>query len=412
MDAYASARAHRLFWLSQLAALLALTACGGNAPAPPGSAPADSSTAPPGIVLDKQNCQFKVAGMAEPGIACYLIRYATTDTRSLPSKTLATVLVPNNAPAAGHRVLLSYHTAEDGLTTRCAPSNTLQSGRENEAGNIASALNRGWVVVVPDFEGPDSQFEARINTAHSILDGIRAAESIPEAGLQGSATPVALWGFSGGGFATLAAAEGQPEYAPELNIVGIAEGGSAFDIRSTFAHLDGGPFAGIAFLGLVGVLRAYIFEVNVDDYFNDAGKALIAALGDMCLAKESSGVPDPAYRYPFQKLDMYTLAPGMLDLPVPRKIASDNSLGKTPPSAPVFLYHGAADELISYNEQAQLQFNTYCGMGVPVDFFTLPEGEHIETSIAGVPLALQFLADRFAGKPLSALPGDQSCHIP
>jgi len=392
-----------------ITALLSLAACGAG-----GGGGNDSAGGPrPGTVLDKQACEFKMGSYTVPGVSCHLVRYTTTDTRGLPSQTYATVLVPDSAPPAGQRVLLSYQTAEDGLTTKCAPSNTLRNGTENEAPNIAGAVNRGWVVVVPDFEGPDSQFEARINTAHGVLDGIRAAESMTETGLQGSATPVALWGFSGGGFATLAGAEGQPAYAPELNIIGLAEGGSAFDIRSTFAYLDGGPFAGVVFAGLVGVLRAYSHEFKVDDYFNDAGKALIEELGEMCVGKEAAGVEDPAYRYPFQSLDQYTLQPSALDLPLPLRIQADNSLGKTAPPAPVFLYHGSADELISYEGQAQLQYTRYCEMGVPVDFFTLPAGEHIETAVLGVPFAMQFLADRFAGKPLAPLlPGNLSCNMP
>ncbi|MGH8456803.1 MAG: lipase family protein [Stenotrophobium sp.] len=389
------------------AATLLLAACGNSNSSGP-----DTAGATPGVLLGKMACAFNLDGIAVPIAACYQITYATTDTRGLPSQTLATIFVPTNAPPAGQRVLVSYQPAEDGLTTKCAPSNTLKNGTELAMGDIGNALSKGWVVVVPDFEGPDSEFEARATAAHAVLDGIRATESLAESGLQGRATPVALWGYSGGGYGTLAPAEAQSEYAPELNVAGIAEGGSAFDIRSTFAYLDGGPFAGVVFAGLAGVVRAYAYELNIDDYFNDAGKFLLADLAGMCVAHEASGVPDPAYGYPFQKLDMYTKVPDTLDLPGPAKVVADDSLGKGKPNAPIFLYHGSADELISYTGQAVLQFNTYCGMGVPVDFFTLPLGEHVETSLAGAPLALQFLSDRFAGKPLAPLPGDQSCNIP
>ena len=388
---------------------MGLTACGTSSQE---AADKVATAMMPGTVLSKQACSLNVAGLPVPLASCMQVTYATTDTRGRPSQTLTTIFVPANAPAAGQRVLVSYQTAEDGLTTKCAPSNTLKAGTENEIGTIGNALAKGWVVSVPDYEGPDSQFEARANSAHGVLDGIRAAENLPEIGLQGVATPVALWGYSGGGFGTLAAAEGQLGYAPEINVVAIAEGGSAFDIRSTFAYLDGGPFTGIVFTGLVGVVRAYADVLNINDYVNDAGKQLIADLGEMCVAKEGSGVRDPAYGYPFQSLNQYTNVPNTLDLPVPASVVVDNSLGKSKPGAPIFLYHGQSDELISYTGQAQLQFKTYCAMGVPMDFFTVPLGEHIATTAIGTPFAVQFISDRFAKKPVTTLPGDQSCNLP
>ncbi|MFF3397056.1 lipase family protein [Streptomyces sp. NPDC002659] len=40
-----------------------------------------------------------------------------------------------------------------------------------------SAVERGWSVIVPDYEGPASEFLGAAAAAHGILDGIRAARS-------------------------------------------------------------------------------------------------------------------------------------------------------------------------------------------------------------------------------------------
>src|SRR5207237_1235757 len=79
------------------------------------------------------------------------------------------------------------------------------------------ALQRGWAVVVSDYEGPQSAFGAARMAGHGVLDGIRAAEALSGTGLTGAQTPVGLWGYSGGGLATSWAAELAAGYAPDLN---------------------------------------------------------------------------------------------------------------------------------------------------------------------------------------------------
>ena len=91
----------------------------------------------------------------------------------------------------------------------------MRLGREGEEPLIGQALTMGWAVVVPDYEGPDSQWTAGTQAGHAVLDGIRAALRFGPAGLAGPSTPVGLWGYSGGAQATARATELQPGYAPD-----------------------------------------------------------------------------------------------------------------------------------------------------------------------------------------------------
>ncbi len=74
--------------------------------------------------------------------------------------------------------------------------------------------------------------------ARFVLDGVRAAVAFEPAGLD-AATPVGLWGYSGGGQVTLFAAEQQPTYAPEFNVVAVVAGGDLTSSPQTQMFEDG-----------------------------------------------------------------------------------------------------------------------------------------------------------------------------
>jgi hypothetical protein len=165
----------------------------------------------------------------------YQVLYRTTD-RDLTtaSVSVATIMIPLKRPAPGRRRLVSYQTAYDGINPGCRPSYSLQGGsvalQAVETLLIGSALSRGWTVVTSDYEGPKDEFGVGTTSGWNTLDGIRAAERFEPVGLtQGAATPVGMLGYSGGGQATAWAGELAKSYAPELNIVGAAQGGVGAD---------------------------------------------------------------------------------------------------------------------------------------------------------------------------------------
>ena len=63
---------------------------------------------------------------------------------------------------------------------------------------IASALNQGWWLVVPDFEGLNALYSAGLSSGYATLDSLRVAlREGPKLGLSTKAK-YALWGYSGG----------------------------------------------------------------------------------------------------------------------------------------------------------------------------------------------------------------------
>ena len=75
-------------------------------------------------------------------------------------------------------------------------------------------------------------------------------------------------------------------------------------------------------------------------------------------------------------------------------------LGKRKPSAPVFQYHGLVDEIVPYEQAAELR-RRWCELGADVTWLELPV-EHALGIALGPSFALGWLAERFAGMPTAS----------
>jgi hypothetical protein len=327
------------------------------------------------------------------------VLYKTVDNTGAPTATVTTVMVPK-APwsGSGPRPVVSYQTAEDGAGTKCAPSYAIRGGLGAAASNSApetglmlQALQRGWTVVAPDYQGPRSMFLGAKGEARGVLDGLVAARSFSPARIDRSA-PLGLWGYSGGAFASSVAAQLQPRYAPKLELSAVALGGIPADVRATIHAFSGSAFGGALVMGFVTVDRAYP-EFHLTQYLNDAALEAMKGVQTDCI---SDAVP----RHPFASLEQYSDTPEVIDGPELRPMFDKMSpiTFKGVPEAPVYEYHARADELAPIGP-ARALVERFCRKGVAVEHFEDKLTEHLVFAAAGAPGALRYLADRFAGKP-------------
>lgn len=346
------------------------------------------------------------AKIAEPGInpkAAYAISYRSEDAFNHPVMDVATVLVPTAAYAgSGPRPLVSLQFAIDSLGAQCAPSYDLthpgaNTGIDVVAGAwVSEMLSAGYVVVAPDFEGPAEQFIIGQQEAHAVLDGIRAAERLPSAGLS-RRSPVVLTGYSGGANATGWASEMAARYAPKLRIVGAAEGGTPANISAIADYLNGSGNFGYDIFGVEAMARAFPAE-HISSYFNAAGRRLFAEVSTMCVStldshskskSKSSANPD------FKTFNDYTKHPNVVERPKFRALMRYESLGHRAPHFPILNYQAYNDEIIPVTQDVALA-RYYCSKHVPVDFQLL-QGEHEMGLGEGAPMLFDFLRSRFAG---------------
>lgn len=354
------------------------------------AAPAGLADLAPGTPIRTRDVQVRGSSSGDlyRGIQ---VLYRTTDAHDGPIATVATVMLPNRPPATGSPNLVSYQSAYDGLAPKCRPSFTMLHGRPartGDAGGVETDLQQGWAVVTADFEGPSDAWMAGLIAGHATLDGIRAAQALPQAGLAGS--KVGLQGYSGGGEATAWANELATEYAPELQIVGAVQGGVPADPQLLYRSLSGSLFSGVALAAMQGISRSEP-QINVRRYLNPFGLAAWKSVRRACL-------PEFAARLPFVPLSLGATVPDILKVPEIQAAALKNTLGSRPPSVPTWMWHARHDELVAY-QGARRVATEYCAMGATLRFDTYPVGEHVSAAVQSTAQQISYLRDRFNGLP-------------
>ncbi|MFD9070925.1 lipase family protein [Streptomyces lasiicapitis] len=348
------------------------------------------AAAAPGDVVSSEPSAFHPLPGQPTNTKAWKIHYRSTTAKGTPNTVSGTVIVPQDG-RTGPRPLVTYAVGTVGVGDHCAPSAGFPRGTTMEANLIQQLTLRGWAVAVTDYEGlgtpGDHTYTVGRSAGHAVLDAARAAIRLPEAGLSKD-SPVGIMGYSQGGQATSWAAELHGSYAPDLKVKGTATGGVPGDLMKVAAFNDGSYGSGLIFMAAIGQNAAYP-ELKLESYLNPAGKALIGALRNSCVA-------DGAVLGSFKRIkDMTTKNP--LDQPDWQQRLRDSQVGTRAPDAPVYLYHALADELIPYGVGKQVRTD-WCARNANVEWHTILLGEHVSGVITQSPLAVQWLAERFAGK--------------
>lgn len=378
-----------------LAVLFALFAPAGPAAAAPEDpatdpffeAPANLADLAPGTVIRTRTVKTKLFPGVPLGTSAFQILVRSNDAKDRPAAVAATVILPRNPK----KQLLAYQPAIDSLGAKCNPSFTLQNGNEKEAALIGQGLNRGLTVVVPDHEGPRHAFAAGPMAAHAVLDSIRGTLASPEAQLDGAATKVAMMGYSGGAIATGWAAQLQPDYAPELNVVGVASGGTPADLEAAEGSMDGTLDGGGLFVGAaIGVTREYPELLTL---LNDKGLARAEQIKHQCLYQ--------LVTHAFDSVKKYSDSPDPMREPVAQAVLNELKMGgDLAPTAPYYLWHSTRDQLIPFRVAPALR-DDWCSQGTQVKLVTDGISEHITGAFKYASPALTWLSERFAGKPVT-----------
>ncbi|MFD3593428.1 lipase family protein [Nocardia sp. NPDC058640] len=360
----------------------------------------------PGAIIAVRQVNVADFGLLPLDVDAWQVSYRSNNSRDEAIPAVATLIKPRGQ-AVQPRKLLSVQLAEDSTAGYCAPSYALQHlSVAPLAGQIVvpaeflfaqAALAQGWAVVVPDHQGPNSAYAAGPLAGRITLDGIRAATSF--APLEaGPTAPVGLYGYSGGSIATGHAAELHALYAPELNIVGAAEGGVGADLGAALRMSDNQATSGLVFAAIIGLTREYPdFAAYLDQRLHPLGKTLTALKSPLCVQYQSMLLP-------FLDLTGMIAADGdpLLDAPVAAML-DDTRMGKTVPDVPMFVWHSAWDEILPLHATDTL-VDTYCRDPATSLTYTRDHAsEHIVAEVVGGPAALLWLRDRLDGIP--ATPG-------
>ncbi|HLF41389.1 MAG TPA: lipase family protein, partial [Acidimicrobiia bacterium] len=350
-------------------------------------APSPLPAGEPGTIIRSRPVTVRsgFAGVDYQPVLAWQVLYRSTSALGEPVAVSGTVIVPDRPWGDGPRPLVTYAVGTHGLGDQCAPSYELRTGAEGERGLLGQALQRGWAVVVTDYEGlgtPGTHtYAVGVAEGHAVLDAAWAAQRLPEAGLAADG-PVGIWGYSQGGQAASWAGELAPAYAAELQVAGVAAGGVPADLVAVTRNVDGGPAAGLVVAGAVGYDSAYP-ELGLASLLNAEGKAAAAQVAASC-------TEEIVAQHPFRRMADYTTVADPLAEPRFAARLAENRAGTRAPGAPVLVYHGTADELIPVGIGRQLA-DDYCRLGAAVRWQELPLLGHVQAAMAGAPVAVSWL---------------------
>ncbi|KAL3431282.1 secretory lipase-domain-containing protein [Aspergillus tetrazonus] len=378
-------------------------------PLPPGEdpfyTPPDGwESTEPGAILRHRTPPYPIAafGLAEVNLdASYQILYRTTDSFGEPIATVTTILIPHNAD---YTKVLSYQVAQDAADPNCSPSFAIQ--QFSDAGEalalvmpqleylfMSSALNKGFVVIVPDHLGPRSAFLANTLSGQAVLDNVRAAlASTDITGISSQAT-VALWGYSGGSLASGFAAELQPSYAPELKIAGAALGGTVPQIPPVIRASNKGIFTGLIPAGIQGLANEYpAAQQLIRDAILPNKWAEFNKTQELCLTGN-------LIEYLGKDIYTYVNDPNVFESPLANSLTEPNAMGHNTPKIPILIYKGINDQISPVKDTDAL-YDTYCSNGANVEYVRDLLAEHALMTITGAPDAFMWVTERLSGVPV------------
>ena len=358
----------------------------------------------PGELIAARRVNLAALSLIPINVDAWQVSYRSNNTRGEAIPAVATVLKPRGAVRPGPSKLVSWQSAEDFTALYCAPSYAMQQASipgnitgsadsTYEVLQVTSLVAAGWSVVIPDHQGPDSAFAAGPLAGRITLDGIRAAQNFSPLGLKKDLR-VGMLGYSGGAIATGWASELHSSYAPELPIVGAAEGGVPSDIRALVNLANNNAASGLILAGVIGVSREYPeLKSFLDKRMNPLGKALIAAKNPMCLTYQAALAP-------FLNIKGLFNVPGdPLDSPTPRKVLNKLKMGKTTPDFPMFIYQSNPDWIAPVGP-VNTMVKSYCARpGAQVRYIRDHFSEHITLAVEGFAPAIVWMRDRLGGKP-------------
>ncbi len=317
------------------------------------------------------------------------VMYLSTDANGERDAVTGTVLVPKETDPATAPIV-GFAVGTQGPAFRCTPSRSIRQGTLYDQPAINDSISSGFAVAITDYEGYGPHTTPTYMTGRSmgpaVIDMVRAAQRLP-AGQLSSDAKVVFQGYSQGGGGALWAAELQPTYAPELNLVGVVAGGVPADLATVAEGLDDSVGFGFLAFASVGLDAAYP-ELKLDTFLNDHGRTELAkAKADYC-------APQLLLYEAFGQISDFTTS-NPLDTPQWQARLAENKLGAAPPKVPVLQYHASHDEIVDL-AQADALHRTYCDSGVRLQFDTILS-DHLTGVLTGNGAAHEWIVDRFAG---------------
>ena len=332
------------------------------------------------------------------GARAWRIRYVSSDERGRPVEVTGMVLAPGRGDPSGPRPVLAWAHGTWGVAENCAPS---LSANFYKATPAVEAVQRGYVVVAPDYQGLGSTgphpFLVGPSAARNMLDAVRAAQDL--AGAR-AGKRFAVWGESQGGHAALWTGQEAARYAPELQLTGVAAAVPPTDLVRNMREAKD-PNARAFMLAYLIDAWSHYYDIPTTKLVRPLAARTIRSLAQKCVSLESRpklatllGIV--SLRQALKAVDLGTMQPWA-------RHAAANSVAARSLGAPVFIATSDGDTLVNANVVADYA-RRFCRAGAGrLKFVRLAKADHPGTTRETAAQTLDWIDARFAGR---AAPND------
>jgi len=324
--------------------------------------------------------------------AAFRVIYRSTGLRGEPVAVSGTIIFPEGAGPKGGRNIVAWAHYTTGVSQRCAP--TLLPNLGGTIPGLDAMLARGYVVVATDYEGLGvpgvHAYLVGASEAHAVLDSVRAARNLTAAH---ASNRFAVWGHSQGGHAALFTRELAADYAPELNLVGIAAAAPATNLVQLF-ETQKGSIAGEGLTAMALLSWSRTYNLPIDSVLEKGVGTRFAKVAESCIQSVSQMLRLLKLAWPLKK---EFLKADPTTLPAWRELMEKNTPDAAARGVPVFIAQGTGDKTV--RPQITIAYaKALCANGTAVDFKLMKGAPHGYAAEKSAYQAVKWIVDRFKGK--------------
>jgi pimeloyl-ACP methyl ester carboxylesterase len=306
-----------------------------------------------------------------------------------------------DAPAPdGGRPIVAWEHGTLGMGDACVPSRS-----NNPLGDIQTflplMLEQGWVVVATDYVGlgtpGPNQYIIAQSEVRDVVNSVRAVRTIPEAQ---AGNRYATFGHSQGGHSSIWTGHLGPEYAPELELVGVAAAAPSLNLIEIASAQWNTAVGWVIGSALLESFPTYYPDLPVDSILTKSGQDNQARLAVECI--KAAGI-EALVREKFGE-QFFSTDP--VDNAQWRAALEDQTPPPMPASMPVFIAQGTADEVVLDWPNAMIA-QEWCRAGSTLAMLWMGDVNHEQAAHVSGPTAFQWIYQRFAG-----VPAQSTCELP
>jgi len=301
------------------------------------------------------------------------------------------VFIPNADTAGRPRLVVAWAHGTVGMGDQCAPSRT-----SNPVAGIpwvSSMLARGWVVTATDYAGLGTAgtegYLVGDDEAYDVLNSVRALKFVPSADAGNS---FAVWGHSQGGNSALFTAAMASSYAPELHLVATVASAPAAELLPLLNETYDSALAWVIGPEVLTSWPTVFSGLSVGQITTAAGYNNYKRIAQQCITSAAiEGLIRNGLHQRFFKVNPVSVARW-------RAAAQEEMAPLLSPSQPLMVAESLNDEVVLPNTTA-LYIERACAAGSDLTSLWLADVGHIQLAPTIGPSVINWLGDRFAGRP-------------